>query len=631
MREIGAASKITTDEIKVDNDETAASYDRVKEGAGRLRSGVVQLAGITGLAGLAFGFKDTINAALTWNTQQTSLQQALKRTGQYSAATMAQLSKAAETGSVRGGFAAPQELAAIQQFETETKSATRAQQLNTTAMNLARGAHLGYTQATKMVATAVSGTTGRIAKYLGPIQAVTKYTDDWTSAMKTAYPVQYQQALMQNKLATATEITGLIQAKYGGQMAAYSKTTSGALSNLKDTIDLIMVRMGQMFLPMLKQAALWLLGVANTVKAHWPQISAIAKSVFGTVKTIVLAIVSPFLAVAKAILGSRAALIALGVGIGTIVALSVAVKAVRMAQAGWNAVMVFSSVLLRAQTAATVAYAAVAEDASMMTKLWAAAQAALDIVMDANPIGLIVIAIGALVAGIVFVILKVKAFGAIFSAVFTGIKNTVSTVVSWIGNHWKLVLAILIGPIGLAVLFVTSHFDQIKHLVVVLVDGVKSVLSTLLGILTWPFREAYKIIMGIVHRITGLVKGIVGIPGKILGGVGHALSGLNPFHSGGLVARVKHYADGGIVGGYGNQDSQMIAATPGEYVLTKQVVQHVGVQPLNALNASGGIVGPGMSGGAGVQPIVIPVTLKVGARVMAEATAHYAYRANALA
>lgn len=47
---------------------------------------------------------------------------------------------------------------------------------------------------------------------------------------------------------------------------------------------------------------------------------------------------------------------------------------------------------------------------------------------------------------------------------------------------------------------------------------------------------------------------------------------------------IPEFAAGGLVEGYGNDDSELIAATPGEFVVRKAAVQRVGLGPLQALN-----------------------------------------------
>lgn len=70
-------------------------------------------------------------------------------------------------------------------------------------------------------------------------------------------------------------------------------------------------------------------------------------------------------------------------------------------------------------------------------RAWAAIQAALNIVLSANPIGLIILAIAALVAGFILLYKNSATFRKIVDGAFAGIKKVVSAVVGWIvGTAW---------------------------------------------------------------------------------------------------------------------------------------------------------------------------------------------------
>jgi len=123
----------------------------------------------------------------------------------------------------------------------------------------------------------------------------------------------------------------------------------------------------------------------------------------------------------------------------------------------------------------------------------AAAQWALNIAMDANPIGLVVLGIAALVAGIVLLVThwkQVTAFlggewktvsaaaGHAFSELGTVVHHVVSGVVDWLKGHWMLIVGILGGPIVAAGLFIYAHWAQIKA---IFQTGVNAVLGVVRG------------------------------------------------------------------------------------------------------------------------------------------------------
>jgi hypothetical protein len=104
--------------------------------------------------------------------------------------------------------------------------------------------------------------------------------------------------------------------------------------------------------------------------------------------------------------------------------------------------------------------------ASAGTKLWAAAQWLLNAAMDANPIGIAIVVIGLLVAAFILAWKHSKTFRDIVTSTFNGIKKVILAVVNWIVDfvrkHWKLLIAIIGGPIGVALYLINKYWSQIK-------------------------------------------------------------------------------------------------------------------------------------------------------------------------
>lgn len=82
--------------------------------------------------------------------------------------------------------------------------------------------------------------------------------------------------------------------------------------------------------------------------------------------------------------------------------------------------------------------------------------------LTANPIGLVIAAIVGIVAALVLAYNKVGWFKAFVDAAFRGISAVVGWVVNFIRNNWQTLLAILTGPIGIAVRLITAHWSKIK-------------------------------------------------------------------------------------------------------------------------------------------------------------------------
>ena len=97
-----------------------------------------------------------------------------------------------------------------------------------------------------------------------------------------------------------------------------------------------------------------------------------------------------------------------------------------------------------AATAATVGHTAITMGASAATKVWAATQWLLNAAMSANPIGIIVVLIAALVAAVIIAWKKSDKFRAVVMAAWSGIKTVIGAVVGWFtGTAWPALQRIL--------------------------------------------------------------------------------------------------------------------------------------------------------------------------------------------
>jgi hypothetical protein len=141
------------------------------------------------------------------------------------------------------------------------------------------------------------------------------------------------------------------------------------------------------------------------------------------------------------------------------------------------------------------------------TKAWTGIQAAFNAVMALNPIVLIVIAIAALVALFVVLYFKVEGFREIVDAVFGFMLDILKTVWNWISENWPLLLAILTGPIGLAVLAITSNWDTIKGAIAAVWNWIKDNWQLVLGFFTGPISAVVTAFHGLRDRIRDAIKG----------------------------------------------------------------------------------------------------------------------------
>jgi phage-related protein len=144
------------------------------------------------------------------------------------------------------------------------------------------------------------------------------------------------------------------------------------------------------------------------------------------------------------------------------------------------------------------------------------------------PVLAVIAAIAAIIAIVLLVIhhwdtLKAAA-AAVWQAMQTAwdaILGAIKAAFDWIATHWPTLLAILTGPIGVAVLLIVRHWDTIKEAIGAAVAFIAAVWSRVFDILTAPFRLAAdairlaiegvkRVVQGVFDAITGIVDRVVG-------------------------------------------------------------------------------------------------------------------------
>ncbi len=191
-----------------------------------------------------------------------------------------------------------------------------------------------------------------------------------------------------------------------------------------------------------------------------------------------------------------------------------------------------ATLALESNTVKTIASKVATTAASIATKAWAGVQWLLNAALEANPIGLVVIAIVALVVIVVLIATKTTWFQTIWKVAWGGIKSAASAVWDW--------LKALPGNIG-------------------------TVFSAVAGFISAPFRAAFNFVADAWNNTAGKLS--FTIPSWIPGIGGNGFS----------VPKIPHFLSGGIVPG-----------SPGAAVLT---MLHAGerVTP-NGQSGAGGAV-----------------------------------------
>lgn len=218
-----------------------------------------------------------------------------------------------------------------------------------------------------------------------------------------------------------------------------------------------------------------------------------------------------------------------------------AVTGVGMALTGLGAALQIMTAMKEADTLATVAHTVASTASAVATGVMTAAQWALNVAMDANPVMLIVIAMAALVAGVILAYQHITVFrqivddfGRVAAAAFGAVVNAAQAVWAWIQNNWPLLLAILLGPFATAVYFIVQYWGTIVSFFAGLPGRILGALGNvgalligagqaLLNGLVAGANAGLAAALGFVASIGGRILGALGDVGDILYGAGKAI------------------------------------------------------------------------------------------------------------
>jgi hypothetical protein len=152
--------------------------------------------------------------------------------------------------------------------------------------------------------------------------------------------------------------------------------------------------------------------------------------------------------------------------------------------------------------AATATWTALQTAAKAATVAWTFAQQRLNLALLANPIGLIVVAIGALVAAFVLAYTRSETFRKLVTGALDAVKDAAVAVFDWLKGNWPKLLAILTGPIGVAAYTIIRHWDAIKNAVQAAVAAIK-------GWVTDAWERIRQATLGAWGAVTGMISGAI--------------------------------------------------------------------------------------------------------------------------
>lgn len=193
-----------------------------------------------------------------------------------------------------------------------------------------------------------------------------------------------------------------------------------------------------------------------------------------------------FIAVHSDIFGPMA--VGIGVAVAAILAYNTYVKLSAIITAAWTT----------ASTIMTLTASLQAQGLGVLRAAWLA----LNIVMKANPIGLVITAIMAIISALVYFATQTETGRKIFKTAMDGIKAAAEFAWNWIKSNWPLLLAILTGPVGAAVVLIIRNIDTIKKGFSTALSSIKTVWNSAPGF----FSGVVSNIGTIFNRVRGYVK-----------------------------------------------------------------------------------------------------------------------------
>lgn len=255
-------------------------------------------------------------------------------------------------------------------------------------------------------------------------------------------------------------------------------TAKGALTRLKSAAESAAISIGSVFLPMLANAA--------DAAAKWA--GALAQAAAEHPRLVQM----------------------LGILAAALAAVVMTALTINVATAAWNllvstAVMVKGAVL-GAQTA-FMAWAAVQRGVATATGLWTAAQWALNAAMAANPVGLVVVAIVALIGIIALAVANIDSLKATASITFNHISGTVS---AWVATI-QAKFAEALNKITEVWNSITGQSLQSSELIGAIFNNLGFVLGAVFDVAVGIIGNSISVMINLVTSLAQVIGGVVNI------------------------------------------------------------------------------------------------------------------------
>lgn len=170
--------------------------------------------------------------------------------------------------------------------------------------------------------------------------------------------------------------------------------------------------------------------------------------------------------------------------------------AIAVGLAGVTAAMVAFKIAALAATAAQ-------QGQTLATYLLTAAQSALNIVLNANPIGLIILAVTALVVAFMTLWKNCEGFRNFWINLWDNIKKVVAVVVDWVKANWKTLILALINPLAGVFKYLMDNCEGFRKFWTNLWNGMKKVVNT---VVSWIKTNWKTMLLFLINPLAGIFK-----------------------------------------------------------------------------------------------------------------------------
>ncbi len=437
--------------------------------------------------------KGAVDEALKAQTAQTALTQAMKNAGVATSDGAVKMKEYADA-QIKRGFSDVQVTQSLSRLVVATHNVAGATKLNSVAEDLARTKSISLASATDMLIRLHAGNT-RALKGLGIVlNPVTTAVDKLKATTKKYTPEQLAAAKATDKQTTAQKgLVALMKATHG-QADQFAKTDAGKIQIFHASWEHLQVELGNVLIPVLGKV----MSVVNSLMAFIDQHKKVVEA------------------------------LALAVG-----GLAVAVVSVHKAISIWNSVTSAASAISKLFVTTTAAAATATEGETV-------AQEGLNTAMRANPIGIVVTALAALVTGFMLAWQNSQTFRDIVKGALDVVKTIAidvanfftndvpaafNAVLSWLRGNWQAIATIISGPFAPLVALATNAFG-VRTALVDAFNAVKGAIGTVVGAIVDFFIN----LPGRVgNAIADGVKGLVGAASSFAQRVADAF--MAPFRS----------------------------------------------------------------------------------------------------